>query len=89
MSPKSLLRISHIALPTPSISTMRSAPLRSPPLLSTRQPPEEASSSAQVTNYHVIRNAKAAKVAVTDGGRTVMYDASLVGYNPDKVGWSR
>jgi len=38
-----------------------------------------------VTNYHVIRGAQAAKVALTGSdGRTIKYDASLVGYNPDK-----
>jgi len=38
-----------------------------------------------VTNYHVIRSAQAAKVVVTDGsGLQRRYDATLVGYNPDK-----
>ncbi|KAL1510860.1 hypothetical protein AB1Y20_005693 [Prymnesium parvum] len=37
-----------------------------------------------VTNYHVIKGANAARVAVTENGRSTLYDASLVGYNPDK-----
>ena len=38
-----------------------------------------------VTNYHVIRGAQAAKVVLTSGdGRTSRFDASLVGFNPDK-----
>ena len=38
-----------------------------------------------VTNYHVIRGAKAAKVVLTSSdGRTSRFDASLVGFNPDK-----
>ena len=39
-----------------------------------------------VTNYHVIRGAKAAKVAVTNAetGTIDRYDAKLVGFNPDK-----
>ena len=38
------------------------------------------------TNFHVIRNAQAAKVVVTGegGGTTTTYNAKLVGYNPDK-----
>ena len=37
-----------------------------------------------VTNYHVIRGANAAKIAITRGDRSTLYDAALVGYNPDK-----
>ena len=39
-----------------------------------------------VTNYHVIRGAKAAKVAVTNAETGIIdrYDAKLVGFNPDK-----
>lgn len=38
-----------------------------------------------VTNFHVVQGADAAKVNVVDGsGKTITYDASLVGYNPDK-----
>ena len=38
-----------------------------------------------VTNFHVIRGADAAKVAVTDAsGTSRSYDATLVGFNPDK-----
>jgi len=38
-----------------------------------------------VTNYHVIRGSKGAKVAVLSAeGSTKTYDATLVGYNPDK-----
>lgn len=37
-----------------------------------------------VTNYHVIRNAKKAKVVVTDGSKTQTYSATVVGVDPDK-----
>lgn len=38
-----------------------------------------------VTNYHVIKGARGAKVGLTSSdGRTSTYDAKLVGYNPDK-----
>ena len=38
-----------------------------------------------MTNYHVIRGAQAARVAITSrDGRISRYDAKLVGYNPDK-----
>uniref|UniRef100_A0A6T7WV07 PDZ domain-containing protein n=1 Tax=Prymnesium polylepis TaxID=72548 RepID=A0A6T7WV07_9EUKA len=37
-----------------------------------------------VTNYHVIRGANAAKVAITRPDKSEMFDAKLVGYNPDK-----
>lgn len=37
------------------------------------------------TDYHVIRGARGAKVALVGrDGRTTKYDASLVGFNPDK-----
>ncbi|KAJ1641249.1 trypsin-like cysteine/serine peptidase domain-containing protein [Pavlovales sp. CCMP2436] len=38
-----------------------------------------------VTNWHVIRNAQEAKVTVTsEGGKRLIYDARIVGANPDK-----